>query len=731
MDRRTFQKLIGLGTFGSWCARSANPMAAAPMQSAPTAPGKWPVDIYRRLLVDTHIPDWDPQLMARFDPVEYVRTIAGAGFQSLMQYANSHVGLCLWQTKVGQPHAAMKGRDYFGEVLGEVKERGLHATCYYTLIYDNWAYEKHPDWRIVSASDDQLLRFMRKRYGTVCPNSPYRAHAKACLEELVGKYEFESIFLDMTFWSDVCYCAHCTERFWKEYHTEPPRVLDWDDLNWRNFQKARQAWMLEFGKEMTQTIKAIRPITVNHQFSLVFSSWAVGQPLEISQACDFVGGDFYGGPAQHSLVCKAYYGLSRNLPFEFHTSRTRNLNDHVTIKPIEEIRIESFVATLHSAALMLIDGINPDGTLNKAVYEFLGKLNAQRAVFEPYLGGELQADVAIYYDKDSMYNPEVNRVPVAKLDYQASDNLPHRDAVIGAARLLREGHIPFGVVTNANLDKLSQFRAVIVPTVFEMTAEQAAIFRKFVEDGGVLIASGVSSLDRFNPQGPKFLLEDVLGVRYKGKLGTIYSYLTPKDAELAKIIWPQDHLTFKGPMVHVEALPSAKVLATVTLPFVDPDVGSAVGSRFAAIHSNPPALQPGTDPAIVVNTFGKGRTVWVAAPIEVGPETVNERLVRALLELVLPGPYKFEADTHPAVEMTLFHQESKRRMLAGLLNMQQLLPAIPVGATVRVQAPSGKKVTKVTVLPEGKKIPFDAAGPYTQFQIEPFEALAMAVIEYQ
>ena len=80
--------------------------------------------------------------------------------------------------------------------------------------------------------------------------------------------------------------------------------------------------------------------------------------------------------------------------------------------------------------------------------------------------------------------------------------------------------------------------------------------------------------------------------------------------------------------------------------------------------------------------------------------------------------------------MTLFHQASKRRMLAGLLNMQQQLPAIPVGATVRVQVPSGKQATRVFVLPESKAIPFEKKGPYVQFRLEPFEALAMALVEY-
>ena len=91
--------------------------------------------------------------------------------------------------------------------------------------------------------------------------------------------------------------------------------------------------------------------------------------------------------------------------------------------------------------------------------------------------------------------------------------------MVGWTRILREAHIPFGVVTNINLDQLKNYRAVLLPSVLEMTAEQADQFRKFVEAGGVLYASGPSSLDRFDKNGPRFLLEDVFGVRYTGNRG--------------------------------------------------------------------------------------------------------------------------------------------------------------------------------------------------------------------
>ncbi len=165
---------------------------------------------------------------------------------------------------------------------------------------------------------------------------------------------------------------------------------------------------------------------------------------------------------------------------------------------------------------------------------------------------------------------------------RALENCPHLAAVIGWTRVLREAHIPFSVVTNANLDQLKNYRAVLLPNVLEMTAEQADQFRKFVEAGGALYASGPSSLDRFDKNGPRFLLEDVFGVRYTGTLGgklmrgrggsggsfsgeatpeawrTSWTYLSPKDEAVQKLIWPQKEFSFPGPMLKAMALPGAK-----------------------------------------------------------------------------------------------------------------------------------------------------------------------------
>jgi hypothetical protein len=132
-----------------------------------------------------------------------------------------------------------------------------------------------------------------------------------------------------------------------------------------------------------------------------------------------------------------------------------------------------------------------------------------------------------------------------------------------------------------------------------------------------------------------------------------------------------------------------------------------------------------------VNSYGKGKTIWVAAPIESRVESVYANLVVHLLQRVLPKPYHFEVDANRAVEMTLFDQADKHRLLVGLLNMQAEVPTIPVGGNVRVHLAPDRKVRRVLSLPEQKETPFKQAGPYIQFEAAPFKILKMALVEYE
>jgi hypothetical protein len=286
------------------------------------------------------------------------------------------------------------------------------------------------------------------------------------------------------------------------------------------------------------------------------------------------------------------------------------------------------------------------------------------------------------------------------------------------------------VVTNVNLDQLARYRAVILSDIREMTAEQAAHFRDFVANGGVLYASGVTSLDPTERTSPRLLLEDVLGVKFQGYLGTACTYLTPADPQVRASVLPQQNVTFRGRMVKVTAQPDTEVLATVTLPFVAPEEGTHFNRRFAQIWSDPPALTPGTDPGIVVHRFGKGLAIWVAAPVESSEHIVNRTLVSGLLRRFMRGPMTFELDSAPWVEMTLMHQTSANRFLVGLLNLQNQTPPLPAAATVRVRVPEGKSIAGVRRLPGNDPARWSMKGPFVEFHVPEFNELAMYLLDY-
>jgi len=69
------------------------------------------------MLLDMHIPDWDPAFLARYSPPEMAELYEKASLSAVMIYCQSHVGLCYWPTRTGKMHAGLHGQDIVGEMV--------------------------------------------------------------------------------------------------------------------------------------------------------------------------------------------------------------------------------------------------------------------------------------------------------------------------------------------------------------------------------------------------------------------------------------------------------------------------------------------------------------------------------------------------------------------------------------------------------------------------------------
>ena len=157
------------------------------------------------------------------------------------------------------------------------------------------------------------------------------------------------------------------------------------------------------------------------------------------------------------------------------------------------------------------------------------------------------------------------------------------------------------------------------------------------------------------------------------------------------------------------------MLATTTRVWPAPDP-----SRFSSIHSNPP-WEPTKRPEVVINTFGRGKVIYCASPIET-IEPLSETLIRLVRRL--RGRFSFEAEAPAAVELTLFHQPELHRYRLSLVNFQKDLPNIPV-EQIPVRLRLSEKVIRVIALPNDLTVPYTESDGEVQFTVPRLETLAM------
>ena len=684
--------------------------------------GKWFERAYRRTVTDMHITDFDERFMSQYDPQAYVDLLVLADVQAALVYAQSHVGLCYFPTRIGRRHGALKGRDIFGETVDLCHSSGISVIAYYSLIFDTWAYRDHPDWRIIGS--DGLAVSESSRYGVCCPNSPYRDYASAIVEEMCANYDFEGLFFDMTFWPRVCYCTHCQKRYTEEVGGELPRIINWEDPRWVAFQRRREEWLFEFASLMTSTVKSVKPgIQVEHQGAAYMTSWRFGTSARLATQSDLMEGDYYGDATQGSFARKLFNNLSKNRPTGFMTCIAVDLGNLTTLKPPELLRAKTYASLADGCAFSFIDQVDPVGTFNRAVYERMREVWAETQAYEKYVGGRPCHDVAIYLSMESKLDMADNGKAVN--DSGLSKRMPHLDSALGAAQSLVEAHIPYDVITKNNIEDLYRYQIVVLPGVTMMDEEEMAAFEEYVRAGGCLYASRQTSL--ITTDGTRrhdFALAEVLGVSHKGETKEHFTYIAPIEGGedlLAGFTVKHPAGLYSSQMI-VEAQAGAEVLGTIVLPYTDP----ADPARFASIHNNPPGII--TDlPAIVLNHYGRGKAVYVAADLESADphREVFIRLIRMLAK-----PFSFEADAPKSVEVTLFKQDDHRRWLVSIVNFQKQLPNIPVhDVTVRVRL-DGEIPQRLLALPDEERHPHIVKGGYLEFTVPVLEDFAMYALCY-
>jgi hypothetical protein len=505
--RREFLKRTALAS----AAVALSPLRASGAQSPVEAPaGPW----YRGTLRwgQTNITELDPE---QYDigwwrhywkRTETQGVIINAG--GIVAYYPTDVPLHHWAEH-------LNGRDLFGELCRAAHEDGLAV---FARMDSNRAHEPlyraHPDW---FAIDRDGQPHKAGELFVACINSAYyEQHIPAILREIIARYRPEG-FTDNS-WSGLgrgspCFCQNCETHFQQKTGSAIPRQRNWNDPIYRkwiqwNYERRLEIW--DLNNRLTKQAGGPDCVWIGMNSGSVASQCQSFR--DYRQLCrraeiimlDHQARSDTGGFQQNGETGKLVHGLlgwDKLIPESMAMYQAGKPVFRYASKPAAEAR------------LWMLDGIA--GGL-QPWWHHVGANQEDRRAFQT------AEPVLRWHKANEAYL--VNRRPIAtvgvvwsqqNMDFYGRDNaeLLVETAWRGLTQALVRARIPYLPIHADDLERDSaQFATLLLPNLAAMSDAQVAAVRKFVQQGGGLLATGQSSLfDEWGERRADFALADLFG----------------------------------------------------------------------------------------------------------------------------------------------------------------------------------------------------------------------------
>jgi hypothetical protein len=246
-------------------------------------------------------------------------------------------------------------------------------------------------------------------------------------------------------------------------------------------------------------------------------------------------------------------------------------------------------------------------------------------------------------------------------------------AVMGVYEMLNQSHLLVDMLLDEQLDqrRLSAYKVLFLSNSACLSEAQCDQIRRFVREGGTLIATHESSLfDEWGEKRENFGLADIFGVNYRGLLGkgrgSIHGILyVPKDPLLSREFGPV--IGFAGEESEVSLRPEARVEVLCSR-------SNLKGERPLNSFDSKVNYDSG-EPAITLSRFGKGKAIYISGDVGEGyqhnPYPVLKRFVARLVGRT-QGPIEVEG---PRVIEVTAALRSKELMIHLLNNPTPVIPA--------------------------------------------------------
>lgn len=691
-----------------------------------------------RRWVQTNLNEQDP---ATYDPGLWAEYWKRVGAQGVIVNAGGIVAFYPSRFEWHHRALALGGRDLFGEILGAARAAGLTvlARMDSTRAYEG-VFRAHPGW---FARDAAGQPFEGGDLYTACVNGPWvKDCIPAVLREIAERYRPDG-FTDNS-WSglgqrQVCCCDHCRDAFRRTGAGELPTRVDWDDPAYRAWVRwgyARRTEVWDAYNRVTHDAGGPDcdwlgmcqgdPAAMCGDFRHPSSIWSRSRIVMLDWQARRVGEGFATNATAGKIV-HGVLGWDRLIPEStaLYLGPTRPMFRKAS-KPEAEARLWAVSGMAGGIQPWWHHpGATPEDRRQLRTAEPLSRWHAEN---EAYL---------------------VDRTPVATVGvvwseanidwYGRGESAAKAVAPFsGVAEALGLHRIPWRAVHADHVARdAPELDALVLPNLAAMSDAQCAAARRFVEDGGGLVATGETSL--FDEEGGRrrdFALAGLFGAQATGEHRG--SFAGPAPSPWSS--W-EGHTYLRVAATAARPAVLEGFEDTDILPFggrvevVRAEAGSGVPLTFVpASPQSPPEnvwmREPRTTiPGLVLRAAsGGGRVAYLPADLDrcFGRDRIPDhaRLLANLVRWASRRPMPLEIEGPGLLDVHLYRQPGRLVLhVVNLTNPAAFRPYAtelhPVGPLrVRVARPADLAPVRARRLVAGGEAPCALEGGWIRLEID-------------
>jgi len=659
----------------------------------------------------------------------------------------------------------LEGRDLFGDLCRAAREEGMAV---FARMDSNRAhedfYKAHTDWFAIDGSGKP---YKAGDLFITCVNSPYyNEHIPSILTEVAQLYNPEG-FTDNS-WSGlgrdtICYCENCKRSFRSKTGKEIPEAKNWEDSAYRewiiwNYNRRLEIW--DLNNQVTRTAggpdciwSGMNSGSISGQSRSFRDFKRICNKAEIIML-DSQSRNDSGGFQQNADMGKLIHGLlgwDKLIPESMAMYQAGRPTFRLASKPVPEARMWMVEG--------IAGGIQP-------WWHYVGASHEDRRIYHT------NGPIFNWHKENEDYL--INRKPLATIGVvwsQQNTDFYGRDeaeAIVdmpwrGMIQALVRDRIPYIPVNADHIDREAKNLALLIlPATGVMTDDQITSIKRFVKEGGGILATGETSL--YNEWGDRmtdFALGDIFGAHItepvkpnvtplrKWTNETYHTYLRLTPELRTRVDGPQtgrepmmsgerhqvlkgfdetDILSFGGLLEPVRTDSKAEVLMTYIPPF--------------PIYPPETAWmrEPKTDiPGLIINTIpGAGRIAFMPADIdrEYGRYNLPDHgnLLANLIRWTSKDNIPLAVEGTGLVNCNLYHQPG--RMILHMTNLtsagtwrQPVDEFIPVGPLkVRIKLPDNVSGSNIRFLVSQKNVSGSVAEGWITFTINSISDHEVVVI---